>query len=123
MTVFRVSVALGTGDPRLALNAAATWSPAQASYRPPVTAAWAQIRAAAAIARIRTGELDGAAEEIAPVLALPPQFRIATVTGWLDDLRRRLGGYQYLGSPLATSLQEQIRQFTTNAVAERPEGT
>jgi hypothetical protein len=123
MTIFRVSVALGTGDPDLALTAAATWNPALTSSRPHVTAAWAQIRAAAAIARIRTGALDGAAEEIAPVLTLPPQFRIATVTGWLDDLRRRLGGYQYLSSPLAASMQEQIRQFTTDAVAERPEGT
>ena len=123
MTIFRVSVALGTGDPGLALTAAATWNPALASPGPHITAAWAQIRAAAAIARIRTGALDGAAEEVAPVLELPAQFRIATVTGWLDDLRRRLGGYQYLGSPLAASLQEQIRQFTTDAVSERPEGT
>jgi hypothetical protein len=124
MTIFRVSVALATGDPELALTAAATWSPAEAAPGPHVTAAWAQIRAAAAIARIRTGELDGAAEEVAPVLSLPPQFRIATVTGWLDDLRRRLNGYQYLGSPLAVSLRDQILQFTTEAVAERrPEGT
>jgi hypothetical protein len=124
MTIFRASVALGTGDPELALTAAATWNPASASPGPHATAAWAQIRAAAAIARIRTGALDGAAEEIAPVLELPPQFRIATVTGWLDDLRRRLGGYQYLGSPLAASLRDQILQFTTEAVVERrPEGT
>jgi hypothetical protein len=123
MTIFRVSVALGTGDPGLALTAATTWNPALAAPGPHVTAAWAQIRAAAAIARIRTGALDGAAEEVSPVLELPAQFRIATVTGWLDDLRRRLGGYQYLGSPLAASLQEQIRQFTTEAVSERSEGT
>jgi hypothetical protein len=88
-----------------------------------VIAAWAQIRAGVAIARIRTGELDGAAEEVAPVLQLPPEFRIATVTGWLDDLRRRLGAYQYVGNPVAASLQEQIRGFTDAAVTERLEGT
>jgi hypothetical protein len=73
------------------------------------------------IARIRTGALDGAAEEVAPVLELPPEFRIATVTGWLDDLRRQLGAYQYVGSPVAASLQEQIRNFTATAVAEHQE--
>jgi hypothetical protein len=123
MTIFRISVALGTGDMPRALASAAAWDPGSVPSRPHVTAAWAQIRAGAAIARLRTGELDGAAEEVAPVLALPPEFRIATVTGWLDDLRRRLTGYQFAGDPIAASLDEQIRRFTSEAVTEHPEGT
>lgn len=99
MTIFRISVALHTGDPKRALVCAAAWNPGSVPPRPHVIAAWAQIRAGAAIARISTGELEGAAEELAPVLELPPEFRIATVTGWLDDLRRRLGAYQYVGKP------------------------
>lgn len=34
-------------------------------------AAWAQIRVGAAIARLGTGALEDAAEEVAPVLRLP----------------------------------------------------
>lgn len=121
MTIFRISVALGTEEPRQALAAAAGWDPGADAGRPHVTAAWAQIRAAA-IARVRTDALDGAAEEVTPVLALPPEFRIQTVTGWLDDLRRRLAAYRYAGSPVAASLQEQIRQFTART-ARTQEGT
>ena len=123
MTIFRISVALHTGDPKRALVCAAAWDPGPVPPKPHVIAAWAQIRAGAAIARITTDELEGAAEEVAPVLELPPEFRIATVTGWLDDLRRQLGAYQYVGDPLAASLQEQIRSFTDAAVTERLEGS
>ena len=123
MTIFRISVALRTGDPDRALTCAAAWDPGPVPPRQHVTAAWAQIRTGAAIAMLCTGELDAAAEEVAPVLDLPPEFRIATVTGWLDDLRRRLGGYQYVGNLVAASLQEQIGGFTSAAVTEPLEGT
>src|SRR6185437_3065013 len=97
MTIFRISVALGTGDHKQALLAASAWDTDAASSRPHVTAAWAQIRVGAAIARLDQGALDSAAEEVAPMLALPPEFRIATITGWLDDLRRRLTAGRYAG--------------------------
>ncbi len=112
MAIFRISVALGTGDNDQALAAASAWDASAVAGRPHVTAAWAQIRVGAAIARLGQGALDGAAEEVAPMLALPPEFRIATITGWLDDLGRRLAAGHYAGSPIASSLQEEIRQFT-----------
>lgn len=49
------------------------------------------------------------------MLALPPEFRIATITGWLGDLRRRLTAPRYAGNPIAASLTEQIRHFTGDA--------
>lgn len=123
MAIFRISVALRTGDPKRALACAAAWDPDAVPPRPHVIAAWAQIRVAAAIARLATDELEGAVEEVAPVLELAPEFRIATVTGWLDDLRRQLGAYQYVGNPLAASLREQICGFISAAVTEHLEGT
>jgi hypothetical protein len=119
MTIFRVSVALGTHDPAAALRAAAGWDTDQATARPHVQAAWAQIRIGAGIAHLLTGELDGTAEEIAPVLALPPEFRIATVTGWLTDLGRRLAAERYATSPLAADLRQQIREFAGGAATAR----
>ena len=60
-------------------------------------------------------EPDGAAERVRPVLALPPELRIATVTGWLADLDHHLGAGRYRHTPIATDLRQQIRDFTTTA--------
>lgn len=119
MTIFRISVALAMDNPSRALASAAGWNPDPVPGRPCVTAAWAQIRIGAAIARLGQDALDGIAGEIAPVLALAPQFRIATVTGWLDDLGQRLSAGRYAGSPVTASLQQQIRCFTSENARHR----
>lgn len=116
MTMFRVAVALGTNDQAAALDAADGWDTDDAAGRPHVQAAWAQIRIGAGIAHLLTDSLDGAAEEIAPVLRLPPEFRIVTVTGWLADLDRRLAAGRFAASPLAVELRQQIREFSGGAV-------
>jgi hypothetical protein len=115
MTIFRVSVALGTGDPDAALRAAAAASPVWEPGGPQVPAAWAQIRIGAGIACLLRDELDGTAEQIAPMLALPAEFRIATVTGWLASLDRRLAGARFARNPLAADLRQQIRDFSAAA--------
>ena len=50
------------------------------------------------------------------MLAMPPEFRIATVTGWLADLDRRLSSRRYASSRTAPGLRQQIRDFTANAL-------
>src|SRR5260370_19592252 len=101
MTISRMSVALATGNPSRALAAAGTWNTDQAPGKPNVPAASAQIRIGTAIARLRSGELDGIAEEISPVLSLPSHFRIATITGWLNDLQRQLSARPHVYRPIA----------------------
>jgi hypothetical protein len=54
------------------------------------------------------------------MLAMPPEFRIATVTGWLADLDRRLFGHRYAASPAASGLRQHIRDFTANALPPHP---
>jgi hypothetical protein len=112
MTIFRLSVALATHDPQRALQAAAATS-ADWKSGPHVPAAWAQVRVGAGIAHLLQDELDGAAEEVTPMLALPPEFRIATVTGWLADLDWRLSVRHFAGSPIAVDLRQQIRDFSS----------
>lgn len=72
MTIFRLSVALRTGDPDGALHAASgttrTWDPDE----PHVPAAWAQIRIGAGMACLLKDEPDGAAEQVRPVFSMPP---------------------------------------------------
>lgn len=114
MTIFRVSVALHTGDLDGALLAASDTGPAW-SNRPHVPAAWAQTRIGAAIACLLKDEPDGANEWARPVLNLPQGLRIATVTGWLADLDWRLADDRYARAPLVAELRQQIREFTTTA--------
>jgi hypothetical protein len=122
MTIFRLSVALHTGDPDGALLAASetgmTWNPAG----PHVPAAWAQIRIGAGIASLLKDEPDGAAEQVRPMLDLAPGLRIATVTGWLADLDRHLADGRYAHVPVAGELRQEIREFMTTAQeAQKPQ--
>ncbi len=116
--IFTLSVLLRTGDPGGALRAAAeaedNW--AAGALRNPWTSA--QVRAGAAIAHLFQGSLDGAAEQVAPVLALPPDMRITTVTGWLADLDQELARPRFAASRITASLRQEIREFTAGALRE-----
>jgi hypothetical protein len=65
---------------------------------------------------LQHGQLDGTAEAVRDVLAMPPEMRIATVTGWLHDLDNELRTGPHASSPFATSLRHQIRYFTAAAL-------
>lgn len=75
-----------------------------------------QVRVGAAIAHLQRGQVDGTAEEIGPVLAIAPDMRIATVTGWLHDLDNELRTGPHASSPVTVSVRRQIRDFTAAAL-------
>jgi hypothetical protein len=54
-----------------------------------------------------------AAEELGPVLELPPDQRISTVTGYLDEVAAMLRARRFAASPVASALAGQIREFCT----------
>jgi hypothetical protein len=107
---------LHTGDADGALRAALAADQGWAAGDPHIPGTWAQIRIGAAIAHLLKDSLDGTIEQVTPMLAMPPEFRIATVTGWLADLDRHLFGRRYASSPAASCLRQQIRGFTANAL-------
>jgi hypothetical protein len=119
MTIFRLSVALHAGSPDDALREAWSASMNSSPTGQQVPAAWAQIRTAGAIACVLKDEPDGAVELVRPVLALPPDLRIATVTGWLADLDRHLGADRYTTVREAEDLRHQIHDFTATALPRR----
>jgi hypothetical protein len=116
MTIFRLSVALRTGDPDAALAAATGTGDSWDQAGPHVPAAWAQIKVGAGIACLLKDEPDGAAEMVRPMLDLPAGLRIATVTGWLADLDRRLADSRFAGIRASDELRQQIREFTNEAL-------
>lgn len=125
MTIFRLSVALHTGDPDAALLIASGVPAARKQDGLQVPAAWAQIRIGAAMACLLKDEPDGVAEQVRPMLDLPPGLRIASVTGWLADLDRQLAHNQYAQAPVAVELRQKIREFNKEALeagTQRSEG-
>jgi hypothetical protein len=116
--IFKLSVLLRTGDPAGALRtaAAAEESWAAGNARNPWT--WAQVRIGAAIAHLLQGSLEGAVEQVTPVLALEPEMRITTVTGWLTDLDRVLARPQFAASQDSVAARQDIHEFTADALRE-----
>ena len=121
--VFRLSVLLRTGDPTAALKVAADADAGWAAGEEHIRGTWAQVRIGAAIAHLLRGQLDGTAEELASVLDMPPEFRIATVTGLLADLDARLSHGLRADSAVAASIRRHIRDFTAGALPSYPKET
>lgn len=113
--IFTLSVCVHTGDPDGALRAAGAADAYWNAGGGKVTATWAQVRAGAAMAYLLKDSVDGAAEELAGVLELPPEQRIRTVTGYLDEVGGMLEARRFAGSPVAVGLSEQIGEFCSAA--------
>lgn len=113
--IFALSVAIHTDDPDEALRASAMAHSAWASGVPRVPATWAQIQAGASIAHLMKDSLDQAVQEVTPVLTLPPELRVATVTAYLRSLDRRLSDPRFGRSKDALALRRDIRDFITAA--------
>jgi transcriptional regulator with XRE-family HTH domain len=116
--IFALSVANHTHDPAGALRAAAFADASWKAGEPMVRANWAQIRVGSALAYLDQGDLDAAAAEVAPVLELPPELRVATVTAYTDNLSRRLASSRLRGVRGAEELRVAARQFATEALPD-----
>lgn len=71
-----------------------------------------------AIARVARGELEGAAEAIAPVLTLPPEQRMAGIVKSLQHVHQALN--QGPDADDARELQERIETFTRSPLQALP---
>jgi len=114
--IFALSVATHTGDPDAALRAAQMADSGWAQGEPMVLANWAQIRVGAGIAHLTKDSLDGTGKEIQPVLTLPPELRVSTVTAYMEKLDRHLCATRWRHQPMARSLRRDIRDFIATAL-------
>lgn len=113
--IFALSVALQAGDPDAALRAAARADASWKSGDPFNRANWAQIRVGAGVAHLMKGSLDAAIDEVTPVLALPPQLRISTVTAYMEKLDRQLREPRFDGDSDVAKFRQRIRDFNSAA--------
>jgi hypothetical protein len=121
--LFALSVATRSGDPDSALRAAEMADSAWTSGDPWVAGTWAQVRLGAGIAHIMKGDLDGALEEITPVLALAPEFRMATITGYTSHIDRRLRQRRFQGDVTAMEIRQKIQEFNSAALSDAQAGS
>jgi hypothetical protein len=73
-------------------------------------------KTAAVAARLRVGELDGAAPALGPVLALPPAKRIDPLPQRLGIISSELARPRYQGSSQASSLVQEIEAFCPDTI-------
>lgn len=115
---------------------ALAWTPGQpdaeryaeqavAAYADPTDASWAFSDQAGAhtdlaIARITRGELEGAAEALAPVLDLPPERRINGIRHSVQRVHATLTSSRASGDGAAAGMQEEIEAFMRTPVAALP---
>lgn len=71
----------------------------------------ALARSDIAVARIMRGELDGASDALAPVLTLPAEQRIYSVTDGVARVGQALDASRYARDPAALNLNQEIAVF------------
>jgi hypothetical protein len=62
--------------------------------------------------------VDGTSNQISPVLELPSEYRLATVTAHITTVDTLLQQRRFRGAREATRLREQIAEFTHSAAAD-----
>lgn len=104
---------------RLALEALDAYAVAPAQDR--AFGDEAGTRCALALARVQRGQIDGAAEAIAPVLDLPPAQRIHGIVTSVDHVNTALRQIEQPGRS-ATDLLDAIQAFSSERLALPPAG-
>jgi tetratricopeptide (TPR) repeat protein len=71
-----------------------------------------------AVACLLKQRLDGAAESLAPVLAIPAGLRIAQLGDRMADVQARLAGAEFSGAQEARDLRDQIDNFVGETLVQ-----
>jgi transcriptional regulator with XRE-family HTH domain len=116
---YALQVALGAGDHAWMLREVAAADQAWNEGDPWVYGTWSQIRIGAGIANVMAADVEGAAEQVGPVLDLPPDLRVVTITGRIGVVERRLAQRRFARSVVALDLRDQIKEFQAGALRQR----
>lgn len=114
--LYRLSVALNSGDATTALREADVAENAWPSDQPKPFGTWAHLRIAAGHAYLISASVDGAVHQIDPVLDLPPEYRLSTLTEHMTTIQQLLLSRRFTGSVEAASLLQRIDQFNRHPI-------
>jgi len=109
--LFRMAVPLNLGEPQEALRLAAEAEPIWQKERSRAFGTWAHFRIAVASAHILVGSVEAAIEQVSPVLDLPQEYRISTLTGHFSTLNALLEDRRFNKSQEVASLREMLSGF------------
>jgi hypothetical protein len=109
--LFRMGVALNLGDPSEALRQAEEAESIWEHEKPLAFGTWAHFQIAAAKAHIALDSVDGAIQQVAPVLDLPHEYRISTLAGHLGTLDALLLDQRFNKSRQVASLRGRLASF------------
>ena len=116
---YAMGVHLRAGNPAAALAEAETARQAYEQGEPWAYGTWAQICIGSGIAHLLAGRVDGAVNELAPILGMPPEQRLTTLTTRLGDVDRQLRHRRYDGSTVVAALRQQIAGYRAQAITPR----
>jgi DNA-binding XRE family transcriptional regulator len=116
---YATGVHLRAGDSAAALAEAEMARQAYEQGEPWAYGTWAQICIGSGIAHLLAGRVDGAANELAPILGMPPERRLATLTARLGEVDSRLRHRRYEGSAEVATLRQQIADYRSQAITTR----
>jgi hypothetical protein len=109
---------LGQADAALAATSSAVelYAAGPAAQRSYGAESLAQVDMA--VAYLLNGRLDGAADSLAPVLAIPAGLRIAQLADRLADIQVRLAHAEFSGAREAGALRDQIGHFVSHNLVQ-----
>jgi transcriptional regulator with XRE-family HTH domain len=116
---YAMGVHLRAGNAAGALAEAETAQQAYEAGEPWAYGTWAQIRIGSGIAYLLAGQVDGVVSELAPILSMPPERRLATLTARVGEVGVRLADRRYQGSTEVAELREQIVDYRAHGVTAR----
>jgi transcriptional regulator with XRE-family HTH domain len=114
--LYRIGVELSLGHPQESLQLAANTALWQ-SRLPRAFGTWAHFQIAVAKAHLMLGSVEGAAEQLTPVLSLSEEYRLATVVEHLMTIDLLLRQQSFDGSVSAAALHTQIVQFREHSAS------
>ena len=110
--LYRLGVQLNLGHPREVLQQAAEVKPLWKSRPPHAFGTWAHFQIVVANAHLMQGSVDGATEQITPVLSLPSEYRLSTLVEHMTTIDTLLGQPRFNSSADTAGIRAQLADFT-----------
>jgi hypothetical protein len=116
---YEIGVHLAAGRPHEALLAASSAEDAFAQGDQWAYGTWAQVRFGSALAHLMLGSVDGAADSVDPVIAMPTDRRLDTLARRAGEVVQALTRPKLVRSPNVRELIDKVNEYRNSRVVVR----